>query len=268
MGTGMIATNSVTPGTGNVSAGTSANFTVILNAPLQNYYPEIDMVATPDGYPAALLHTNNCTGELDEWISLFDEVISLFGAQVDKSTLYQTLFNKALESDPVCGNIAAFNFLAGESLAHTQKGAPMVVRAQEGCLNLANFMQAQVYSAVATLALGMDILKKEGVRIHSILAHGGFYKTKTVGQLATAALLEAPVTVMDTAAEGGAWGMALLALYASDPGKSLREFLDGIFQKEAKSVVAAQPAEIAKCRAFMENYRKALTAQAIASETL
>lgn len=268
MGTGMIATNSVSPRIGNISSGTSANFMVILEKPLKNYYREIDVIATPDGYPAALIHTNNCTTELNEWVSLFGEVLSLFGTKVEKGELFEKLFEASLASDARSGGLVAYNFLAGEPLANTEKGAPLIARAQDGEMNLANFMQAQIYSSIATLALGMDILKKEGVSIDRILAHGGFYKTKFVGQNATSAILGAPVAVMKTAAEGGAWGMAILALYASENEKPLGEFLDGIFAKEEKTVVSADETELTKCGAFMTNYRNALGAAKAASEVL
>ena len=262
MGTGMIATNSVLPKTANVSSGTSANLTVILEKPLQNYYKEIDVIATPDGYPAALIHANNCTTEINEWVSLFGEVISLFGLQVSKGELFNRLFGHSLQSAWNVGEMVSYNFLAGETLAEMEKGAPLVMRAPGGEMNLANFMQAQIYSAVATLALGMDILKAENVEINSVLAHGGFYKTDFIGQNATSAVLEAPVTVMQNAAEGGAWGMAMLALYAAvGTEKTLAEFLNETFADVKKTVVMADEAELRKCKHFMELYRRGLKAE-------
>ena len=269
MGTGMIATNSVLPKTANVSSGTSANLTVVLEKPLQNYYKEIDVIATPDGYPAALIHANNCTTEINEWVSLFGEVISLFGLDVSKGELFSRLFKHSLQSDAKTGEIVSYNFLAGETLANTEKGAPLVMRASSGEMNLANFMQSQIYSAVATLALGMDILKAENVEIRSVLAHGGFYKTDFVGQNATSAVLEAPVTVMQNAAEGGAWGMAMLALYtASGANRTLADFLNETFADVEKTVVMADEAELAKCKHFMEQYRKGLAAEQQAARAL
>ena len=269
MGTGMIATNSVLPKTANVSSGTSANLTVILEKPLQNYYKEIDVIATPDGYPAALIHANNCTTEINEWVSLFGEVVSLFGLNVSKSELFTRLFKHSLQSDVHVGEMVSYNFLAGETLAETEKGAPLVMRASSGEMNLANFMQAQIYSAVATLALGVDILKNENVEINSVLAHGGFYKTDFIGQNATSAVLEAPVTVMQNAAEGGAWGMALLALYtAVGKDQTLAEFLNDMFADVRKTVVMASEEELAKCRHFMNLYRKGLKAEQEAAKAL
>ena len=269
MGTGMIATNSVLPKTANVSSGTSANLTVILEKPLRNYYKEIDVIATPDGYPAALIHANNCTTEINEWVSLFGEVVSLFGLSVSKGELFTRLFNHSRQSDSASGEIVSYNFLAGETLANTEKGAPLVMRAASGEMNLANFMQSQIYSAVATLALGMDILKAEDVAISSVLAHGGFYKTDFIGQNATSAVLEAPVTVMQNAAEGGAWGMAMLALYTvSKNGESLAEFLNAMFADVKKTVVMADEAELAKCKRFMALYRAGLCAEQAAAKAL
>ncbi len=269
MGTGMIATNSVLPKTANVSSGTSANLTVVLEKPLRNYYKEIDVIATPDGYPAALVHANNCTTEINEWVSLFGEAVSLFGLDVSKGELFNRLFNHSLKSDSRTGEIVSYNFLAGETLANTEKGAPLVMRAASGEMNLANFMQSQIYSAVATLALGMDILKAEDVAIASVLAHGGFYKTDFIGQNATSAVLEAPVTVMQNAAEGGAWGMAMLALYTvSKQNETLAEFLDRMFADVKKTVVMADETELAKCKRFMKLYRAGLCAEQAAAKAL
>lgn len=268
MGTGMVATNSVAPRTSNVSSGTSANFTVILEKPLKRYYKEIDVIATPDGYPAALVHANNCTTEINEWVNLFGAVVELFGGNVSRGELFQKLFEISAQSDEKTGGLVSYNFLAGEPLAGTQKGAPLVARGQDGKMNLANFMQAQIYSAVATLALGMDILEQEQVKVDSVLAHGGFYKTAFVGQNATSAVLKAPVTVMQTAAEGGAWGMALLALFATVENKTLSAFLQDIFAETEKKTVMASDMEMRKCAYFMEKYRKGLQAEKTISEVL
>jgi len=265
MGTGMIATNCVTPGCGNISSGTSANLSVILSKPLDNYYKEIDILATPDGYPAALIHANNCTTEINEWVSLFGEITALFGLSVSKGELFERLFRHSLNSTSDA-DIVSYNFLAGEPMAGTELGAPAVLRSQSGNMSLANFMQSQIYSAVATLALGMDILKRENVEITSVLAHGGFYKTDFVGQNATSAVLEAPVTVMQNAAEGGAWGMAILALYATDNTLPLGKFLENIFADVKKTVVMADEKELIKCRAFMKLYRACLAGEKAVSE--
>lgn len=266
MGTGMVATNCVAPRTGNVSSGTSANLTVILEKPLKNYYQEIDVIATPNGYPSALVHTNNCTTEINEWVKLFGEVVELFGGDVKKEELFSKLFEISLKSDSDVGGLLSYNFLAGEPLAKTTYGAPMVARGQDGKMNLANFMQAQIYSAIATLSLGIEILSKEGVKIDSVLAHGGYYKTPFVGQNATSAVLKAPVTVMQTASEGGAWGMAILALYALNNVDSFDVFLNRIFKDAKKEVVTATEQEIEKYASFLQRYKKGLNAEKEISE--
>lgn len=266
MGTGMVCANAVKPRTGQVSSGTSANLTVILEKPLKNYYPEIDIVATPDGKPAALVHTNNCTTEINEWVNLFAEVVELCGAKISKGELFTKLFNKSLESDSKTGGLTGYNYLAGEPLAHTTSGAPLILRNPNGKLNLANFMQMQIYSAISALSLGMDILEKENVKIESVTAHGGYYKTDFIGQNATSAVLNAPVTVMENAGEGGAWGIALLAGYALNNALSLPEYLNKIFADTKKKTVAADAKEKAKCKTFLERYKKYLQTEKLASE--
>lgn len=266
MGTGMVCTNAVAPRTANVSSGTCANLTVVLEKPLKNYYPQIDIISTPDGKPAALVHTNNCTTEINEWVSLFYEVANLSGANISKEELFTKLFEKSLESDNQTGGLTGYNFLAGEPQAHTANGAPLVVRGSNGKLNLANFMQMQIYSAISALSLGKDILEKEDVKIDSVTAHGGFYKTEFVGQNATSALLCAPVTVMENAGEGGAWGIALLAGYVLTNGISLPEYLNNIFEGVEKKTVTATDGEIAKCRNFIIRYKKYLAVEQAASE--
>ena len=266
MGTGMIATCSVSPRTANVSSGTSVNLCVVLERPLKKYYPEVDIVETPDGHDVAMLHANNCTNEINEWVSLFSEVLSLFGTDVPRGELFTKLFQKSLESDERVGDVVGYNFLAGEPVAGTENGMLMTLRTPEGKLTLSNFMQMQIYSAIAALSLGMDILDGENVKISSVMAHGGFYKTDFVGQNATSALLGAPVTVMKTAGEGGAWGVALLALFALEKGRDLPAFLDRIFADTERSTVAASDAEKAKIERYMALYRSGLKAEKIASE--
>ncbi len=266
MGTGIVATGSVAPLSGNISSGTSANLTIILEKPLSNYYKELDVISTPDGFPAIIIHTNNCTNEINEWINIFDEALSLFGVKADKSELFTKLFNHALLSDDNVGEMVGYNFLAGEGLAGTDKGAPLLVRGQEGNLTLANLMQTQIYSAIATLSLGIDILDKEGIKIKNILAHGGYYKTPIIGQSATSAILKSPVTVMNTSSEGGAWGMALLALYSTQNSITLSNFLDKIFEHTEKTTLVANDEEQKKCDKFISNYKKYLSVAQTASK--
>lgn len=266
MGTGMVATNSVLPKTANISSGTAANCTVVLEKPLKNYYKEIDIVSTPDGFPAALIHTNNCTTEINEWVNLFSEVVELCGLNIGKGQLFEKLFNKSLESDEKVGKLTGYNYLAGEPLAGTKNGAPLILRPSDGHLSLANFMQMHIYSAISALALGMDILKSEGVKMESVMAHGGFYKTPFVGQNATSAVLGAPVTVMETAGEGGAYGIALLAGYALTKGLSLPDYLNKIFADAGKKIVSANEYEKAKFANFIAAYKRCLPVERLASE--
>lgn len=266
MGTGMVCANAIKPRTGQVSSGTSANMSVVLEKPLQGYYTQIDVISTPDGKPTALIHTNNCTTEINEWVSLFDEVLTLFGGNITKDKLFTRLFNKALESDSNVGGLVGYNYLSGEPLANTISGAPLVLRTPDGKLDLANFMQMHIYSAISALSLGMDILQRENVKIDSVTAHGGFYKTDFIGQNATSAVLNAPVTIMQNASEGGAWGIALLASYTLDNSKALQQFLDKIFADCNKTTIMASDQEKAKCSKFLDRYKKHLQTAKIASE--
>lgn len=266
MGTGMICTNAVAPETGNVSSGTCANLTVILEKPLKNYYKNIDIVSTPNGYPAALIHSNNGTTEINEWVNMFGEVAELLGLKVGKGELFTKLFLKSAESDGEVGKFSAYNYDAGEVQADTIKGAPMVVRKPDGIFNLANFMQAQIYSVISPLALGLDTLKAEGVKIAGITAHGGFYKTEFIGQNATSAVLGAPVTVMENAGEGGAWGIALLAGYVLTSKVTLSDYLNQIFSNIKSKTVTASESERKKCKAFLNRYKDNLPVEKLASE--
>lgn len=265
-GTGMVSTDSVACKSANISAGTSAFLMVVLEKPLNSYYREIDVVSTPDGKPVAMVHLNNCTNEINEWVDLFCEVAALCGASTDKGALFSKLFNKSLEADPGCGNITAYNYLSGEPIAGTSSGAPMVLRDSSGKMTLANFMKAQIYSAIAALTLGAEILGKEGVKIESVTAQGGFYKTDFIGQSATSAALRAPVTVLQNAGEGGAWGIALLAGYALTNGLSLGEYLDTIFKNSTKKTVMADKKEQQCYNAFYSRYKRQLGAERLAAK--
>lgn len=227
-GTGMTATNSVRAGTGNISAGTSVFSMLTLEKPLDNYYPEIDMVTTPDGVPSAMVHCNNCCGEIDAWVNIFDKVIYLSGNDIHKSTLYEIFYRYAESGDPDCGGVTAYNFLSAEPVVGVQEGRPMYFRTPDSKMNLANFARAQIYSAFASLKIGMDILfEKEKVSAKQFTGHGGMFKVRGVAQQFLANALNTPICVMETAGEGGAWGMALLAAYAVCKGeKSLPDWLD------------------------------------------
>ena len=226
-GTGMTATNAVAPRTGNVSAGTSIFSMVVLEKPLKRVYEEIDLVTTPAGAPVAMVHCNNCTNDTNAWVSVLGEAARLFGANPSTSELYRKLYEKSLEGGADCGGVLVCNYLAGEGVTHMDAGRPMVVRRPDSVFNLANFFRAQLYATMATLKIGMDILAEEGVAIDSLTGHGGLFKTPVVGQSYMAAACNAPVTCMETAGEGGPYGMALLAAYMlqKSEGESLEDYL-------------------------------------------
>ena len=226
-GTGMTATNAVAPRTGNVSAGTSIFSMVVLERPLEKVYEEIDLVTTPTGAPVAMVHCNNCTNDTNAWVSVLGEAARLFGANPSTSELYRKLYEKSLEGGADCGGVLVCNYLAGEGVTHMDAGRPMVVRRPDSVFNLANFFRAQLYATMATLKIGMDILAEEGVAIDSLTGHGGLFKTPVVGQSYMAAACNAPVTCMETAGEGGPYGMALLAAYMlqRSEGESLEDYL-------------------------------------------
>ena len=226
-GTGMTATNAVAPRTGNVSAGTSIFSMVVLERPLEKVYEEIDLVTTPTGAPVAMVHCNNCTNDTNAWVSVLGEAARLFGANPSTSELYRKLYEKSLEGGADCGGVLVCNYLAGEGVTHMDAGRPMVVRRPDSVFNLANFFRAQLYATMATLKIGMDILAEEGVAIDSLTGHGGLFKTPVVGQSYMAAACNAPVTCMETAGEGGPYGMALLAAYMlqKSEGESLEDYL-------------------------------------------
>ena len=268
-GTGMVATNSVLPKTGNVSAGTSIFAMLVLSESLKGYYPEIDVVTTPDGSPVAMVHCNNCCSELDAWVKVFGEFTALSGKPLDKSELYELLYRNALNGDPDCGGTVAYNFLSGEPVAGAEKGRPMYFRTPDGSFNLANFFRAELYSSMAALKLGMDILfENEKVSVEKITGHGGLFKVQGVAQQFLADGLNSAVSVMKTAGEGGAWGMAVLAAYAIlGKGKSLPEFLEAeVFASMEAATVMPEEKGVKGFNAFIENYKKGLAAQYAAAK--
>ena len=262
-GTGMVATNSVAERTGNVSAGTSIFAMIVLEKPLSKVYPEIDIVATPGGKPVAMVHCNNCTTDLDAWVKLFKELADLTGAKIDRAALYDALYFKALEGEEDCGGLLSYNFYGGEHLTGIEEGRPLFVRLPDSSFTLANFMRTLLFSTMGTLKLGMDILTgEEKVRIDSLLGHGGLFKTEGVGQRLMAAALNTPVSVMESAGEGGAWGIALLAAYtasASHKGGTLEKFLsEKVFSGEKGVKTEPNPKDAESFRKFMERYAKGL----------
>ncbi|MBE6917469.1 MAG: ATPase [Ruminococcaceae bacterium] len=269
-GTGMVATGSVRPGTGSVSAGTSAFSLQVLEQPLKKYYPEIDVVVTPAGKTVAMAHTNTCTSEIDAWINLMADAMETMGQKVDKNALFSTMYRKALEGESDCSGIIAFNYFAGEPLTATETGRPMLLRLPDSRMTVANFMRSQLYGAIATLKLGMDMLKREEQVIsRSMVGHGGFFKTAGVGQQILADALGVPITTMETAGEGGPWGMALLAAYMlrRADGQSLEDYLDEMVFSKAKSTVA-QPTEagMAGFASYLKRYIAALDAEKAAAK--
>lgn len=264
-GTGMVATNSVAVRTGNVSAGTSIFAMIVLEKAMEKVHEEIDMVTTPDGMPVAMVHCNNCTSDLNAWVNLFGECAENFGVKVDKNELYGVLYRKALEGAADCGGVTAYNYFSGEPITGLDAGRPMVVRTPDADFSLANFMRSHLYSAVATLKIGMDILlKEEHVAVDSLMGHGGFFKTPVVGQRVMAAGMNAPITVMDTASEGGAWGIAILAAFMKEKkdGETLSSYLnDKIFAGQTGTTLKPEPEDVKGFEAFLEEYKKLLPAE-------
>ena len=261
-GTGMVATNSVAQRTSNISAGTSFFSMVVLEKPLKDLHTEIDMVTTPDGSLVAMVHSNNGTTDLNAWVNLFKEFADSIGADVDMNQMYGTLYNKALEGDADCGGILSYGNYAGEPITNVEKGRPMVVRTPETKFTLANFMRSHLYTALGVIKVGMDILTKdEGVEIDTVLGHGGLFKTKGVGQKILADAINTPVVVMETAGEGGPWGMAILAEYMVKraEGEKLEDYLKNkVFGSDAGSRIDPDPEGVAGYEAFMETYKKGL----------
>ena len=263
-GTGMVATNSVAVGTGNVSAGTSVFAMLVLENKLGRLYPEIDMVTTPTGMPVAMVHCNNCTSDLDAWAEVFGQALTLGGAGLglDKSELYRMLYEAALKGDPDGGGLTSCNYLSGEHITGFAAGRPLFVRHPQSRLTLENFMRCLIFSAVATLKIGMDILVDgENVRLTKILGHGGFFKTPLVGQKLMAGALNIPVAVMESAGEGGAWGIAILAAYAAckAEGQALEEYLESrIFADAPITVVRPDNADVEGFEAYLARYKALL----------
>lgn len=271
-GTGMVATNSVAKRTGNVSAGTSVFAMIVLEKELSKVYPEIDLVTTPTGNLVAMVHSNNCTSDLNAWMGMFKELLEAMGAKVDMNQLFATLFNKALEGDTDCGGLLSYCYFSGEHITGFEEGRPLFVRNADSSFNLANFMRVQLFTALGALKIGLDILlKQEGVQVDKILGHGGLFKTKDVGQKIMAAAMNAPVSVMETAGEGGAWGIALLASYMKNKtaGESLDDYLNNrVFAGDTGSQMNPDPKDVEGFDTFIERYRSGLSIERAAVEAL
>ena len=271
-GTGMVATNSVAVRTGNVSAGTSVFAMVVLEEDLKAVHEELDMVTTPSGDTVAMVHCNNCTSDLNAWVGLFREFAENFGINVDMNELFGKLYNKALEGDKDCGGLLAYNYFSGEPVTGVNEGRPLFVRKPDAHFNLANFMRTHLYAALATLKIGLDILlKEEKVEVDRIYGHGGFFKTACVGQGYLAAAINAPVTVMKTAGEGGPWGMALLAAYMlqKQETETLEDFLaDKVFAGDQGTTMNPDPKDVQGFETFIEQYKKGIVIEKAAVDTL
>lgn len=283
-GTGMTATNSIAVKTGNVSSGTSVFAMVVLEHALSNVYKQIDMVTTPAGDAVAMVHCNNCTSDINAWAALFKEFAQAAGTDISTDELYTLLFNKALEGAPDCGGLMTYNYYSGEPVTDMAEGRPMLIRTPDSTFSLANLMRTNLYSALATLKIGMDILiQKENVCLDNLLGHGGFYKTPVVGQQITAAALNVPVTVMSTASEGGAWGIAVLAAFTkccqscnsnmtsslNSNASCLQKYLsDVIFAGQECSTVKPVAEEVAAFNVFIEKYKAGLAVEKAAVDNL
>lgn len=269
-GTGMVATNAVKQRTGNVSAGTSSFSMIVLEKDLSRPYEMIDMVTTPDGSLVAMVHCNNCTSDLNAWVNLFKEYQELLGIPVDMNEIFGKLYNHALQGDADCGGLLSYNYISGEPVTGLAEGRPLFVRSANDKFNLANFMRAHLYASVGVLKIGNDILfKQEKVKVDRITGHGGLFKTKGVGQRVLAAAIDSPISVMETAGEGGAWGIALLAsfLVNNTAGQTLADFLEEkVFAGNAGVEIAPTAEDVAGFNAYIENYKAGLPIEETATK--
>ena len=262
-GTGMVATNAVRKRTGNVSAGTSSFSMIVLEKELSKPYEMIDMVTTPDGSPVAMVHCNNCTSDLNAWVNLFKEYQQLLGIPVDMNEIFGKLYNHALEGDADCGGLISYNYISGEPVTGLAEGRPLFVRSANDKFNLANFMRANLYASVGVLKIGNDILfNQEKIKVDRITGHGGLFKTKGVGQRILAAAINSPISVMETAGEGGAWGIALLASYLvkKADNESLADFLDNnVFAGNTGIEITPTPEDVEGFNKYIKEYQSCLS---------
>ena len=261
-GTGMVATNTVAQNTGNISAGTSAFAMIVLSNTLKDMYPEIDVVTTPDGSEVAMIHTNNCTSDINDWMNLFGEVLNVMGVDFSSDELYGHIFERSLSSDDNIGGLLSYNYVSGENITNVDTGYPLFIREPNYQFNLANFMKMHLFSAFSTLKIGMDLLKEnEYIDIYKLIAHGGIFKTKDVAQQILASAFEQPITVMETASEGGAWGISVLAYYAAlDTEDSLDVFLnDSVFINTKEKTLQPVAQEVINFNNYVEKMKKGLS---------
>ena len=269
-GTGMVATNAVSQRTGNVSAGTSIFSMIVLEKQLSKVYEEIDMVTTPTGKPVAMVHCNNCCTDLDYWVNIFAQFAEKSGSSLTKPQIYDLLYNEALNGDADCGGVVSYNYFSGEPVSHIEDGRPLFARTPNCSFSLSNFFRAQIYSTMATLKIGMEILENEKVKIDCLTGHGGLFKTPIVGQRLMAAAMNSPVSVMETAGEGGAWGIAVLANYAFDKcGLSLEDYLnEKVFSKYKSTTLEPIEADVKGFENYMKLYKAGLAVEKAACDNI
>ncbi len=271
-GTGMVATNSISKRTANISAGTSVFAMVVLEKDLSKVHEEIDLVTTPTGNLVGMVHCNNCTSDLNAWVNIFKEFAQAYGMEVDMNKIFATLYNKALEGDAECGGLLAYNYFSGEHITGFEEGRPLFVRTPDSNFNLANFIRVNLFTALGALKIGLDILiKEEGVKVDSVLGHGGLFKTKGVGQSIVAAAINSPVSVMETAGEGGAWGIALLASFMANKkdGETLDQYLaDKVFGSDKGEEITPNAKDVAGFDEFILRYKKGLPIERAAVDYL
>jgi sugar (pentulose or hexulose) kinase len=270
-GTGMVATNSVNVRTGNVSAGTSIFSMVVLEHPLANYYPEIDMVTTPAGKPVAMVHCNNCTGDMNLWAALMGEVAEMMGVPADLDEIYPAFYRKALEGEPDCGGLLLYNYLTGEPVVGIEEGSPMLIRAPQSRFTLANLCRVSIYAALAALKIGMDLLAKENVKMERLMGHGGLFRHAGTGARFLAAAVNTPISTMETAAVGGPYGMALLAAYAlkRTEGESLEDFLSKkVYDGVKTAMIQPGAADMEGFEIFLKNYKSGLAVEKMVAKCL
>jgi sugar (pentulose or hexulose) kinase len=244
---------------------------IVLEKPLSTVYPEIDIVATPTGKPVAMVHSNTCTSDINAWVDLFQEFTNVLGIEISQSRLFEMLYKQALAGDADCGGLLAYNYFSGETITHLDEGRPLFVRTPESHFNLSNFMRVHLFSALGALKIGLDILEQEQVKIDQVFGHGGFFKTKEVGQKIMAAAMNVPVSVMETAGEGGAWGIAVIASYMlnKEMNEPLEAYLSNkVFAGETGTTVDPDQMDVDGFAVFMERYKKGLVIERTAVEAL
>lgn len=269
-GTGMVATNSITKRTGNISAGTSAFAMIVLEEEMKAVHREIDLVTTPVGDLVAMVHTNNCSSEINGWMKLFGEFVAALGVEISTDQLYETLFKTALKGDPDCGGLLSYGYYSGENITQMAEGRPLFVRTPDSQFTLANFMRMHLSSAFGAMRVGMEILKAEGIQVDRLVAHGGIFKTPEVAQRLLAAAMEAPVSVMETAGEGGAWGIAVLAAYLQNADElSLEDYLnEHVFEGSQGVTIEPTAEDLAGYEVFLSRYQKGLPIEQAAIDHL